>query len=63
MFFKEDSKIDTAARWSPTLFQEGVLFFCFVAFMYTLLKNIGGKSNNSLLLEKIIELAKDVESL
>jgi hypothetical protein len=27
MFFKEDGKIaDTAARWSPILFPEGVLF-------------------------------------
>lgn len=59
----------TAAGCSPTVFPEGVFWFCLVVFTSTILKKFGGKAENSesslssLLLERIAELAVHGESL
>lgn len=69
--FKELGKIaaTAAGRASPALLPEGVFWFCFIVFTYTIFKKIGGKAGNSegllnsLLFEKIAELAMHIESL
>jgi hypothetical protein len=51
------------------LLLEEVFLFCFIVFMYMVLKKIGGKAENSegsfnsLMLEKIAELDMHLESL
>lgn len=44
-------------------FSEEVLWLCFLVFMYTLLKKISVGAENALMLEKIAELYKHMESL
>lgn len=69
MLFKEVGKIAFAAGWSPVLLLEVIFWFCFVVFLYTMLKKIVKKAKNSenslnsLLLERIGDLAMPLESL
>jgi len=38
-------------------------WFCFIVFLYSILKKFNGKPDNSLLLEKIVDLSMHLESL
>jgi hypothetical protein len=57
MFFKELDKNSSCSCWVVFYLvpREGFLV-CFIFFMYTPLKKIQGKAENSLMLEKIEEL-------
>lgn len=64
MLSKDVSKIAaTAPGWSLTLLLEGFFWFCFKVFMYTVLRKIKEKAENSefsfnfLVLERIAKLA------
>jgi hypothetical protein len=58
MLFKDVGKVATTeAGWSPALFPEGFCLFVllFMLFMSAILKKFRGKTDSSLLLEKIPE--------
>lgn len=70
MLFKEVGKTSAiAAGWFPALIPDGAFWFCFVVFMYIILKKIGRKAENSegllnsLVLERFAKLAMHLESL
>lgn len=58
MLFKDIGKMIASASGQSTMFLEGIFCFCFIAFMYTVLKKIEEKAENaegslnSLVLEK-----------
>jgi hypothetical protein len=47
MLLKEVGKITAGTGWSPSLVLQWVLWHFFIVFMYTILKKIGNKDENS----------------